>query len=239
MSKFKIMLILAFTLVTIQVQAADNISLKTPRGASVTVVANFPPGPGPFPTVILGPGTGTMKQKVNDVVENALIKHGIAVLRFEWAYYVKDKNGKPSDFDNTPEIEDFAAVVALAKVDKRVDANAIVVGGKSRGSRIAWKILRNDPSLLGVLQLTPVCTKDGFTVDQLYPELQLESRPSLWISGNADPACNNKTLYNFLSLAGGPARIAILRGDHGLALENTSNIAAELAADFVLELTKH
>jgi len=180
-----------------------------------------------------------MKQKINDIVENVLIKHNIAVFRFEWAYYVKDKNGKPSDSDRVPEIEDFRTVVSLAKADKRVDANAIIVGGKSRGTIIAWQTLRADPGLKGILQLTPVCTKDGFTVDQLYPELQLESRPSLWISGDADPACSNKKLYNFLSDSGGPARIAILRGDHGLGLENSSSLAAELAADFVLELTKH
>ena len=234
----KQLLFLASLLISHTVQAADAITVNTPRGAPITVVVNFPEGSGPFPAVILGPGTGTMKQKVNEVVERELLKNNIAVFRFEWAFYVKDKNGKPSDSDRSPEIEDFKTVVALAKASKQVDPKAIIVGGKSRGTIIAWQLLRDDPSLKGILQLTPVCSKEGFTADQLYPGLDSERRPSLWIAGDADSACKPKTLYSFLARAEGPARVAIVIGDHGLATESTSQLTAALSADFVLAVVK-
>jgi len=233
MTRLTQLLMAVLCLLSLPVQAADAVNVDTPRGSPISVVANFPEGKGPFHAVILGPGTGTMKQKINEVVERELLKHNIAVFRFEWAFYVKDKNGKPSDTDRSPEIEDFTTVVALAKADKRVDPNAIIVGGKSRGTVIAWQILRNDSTLKGILQLTPVCSKEDFTADQLYPDIANERRPSLWIAGDADSACNPKTLYSFLSRAGGPARAAIVIGDHGLATEPTSQLTAQLSADFI------
>uniref|UniRef100_UPI004036AADF alpha/beta hydrolase family protein n=2 Tax=Methylophilus sp. TaxID=29541 RepID=UPI004036AADF len=232
-------MITALMLASLPAKAADPVTVTTPRGAPITVVANFPEGPGPFTTVILGPGTGTMKQKINDVVERELLKNNIAVYRFEWAFYVKDKNNKPSDTDRSPELEDFSTVVALAKADKHVDPKAIIVGGKSRGTVIAWQILRNDPTLKGILQLTPVCSKEGYTADQLYPDLASERRPSLWIAGDADSACNIKTLYGFLAKAGGTARAAIVTGDHGLAGDATSHLTAEFSADFIKTLSKN
>jgi dienelactone hydrolase len=234
----KLILLIAALITTTQTMAADPIPIKTQRGALITVVANFPQGAGPFPAVVLGPGTGTMKQKINDVVEHELLKNNIAVFRFEWAFYVKDKNGKPSDTDRSPEIEDFTTVLELAKADKRVDRNAIIVGGKSRGTVIAWQVLRNDPTLKGILQLTPVCSKEGFTANELYPDITKENRPSLWIAGDADSACQPKTLYSFLSVAAGLARAAIVIGDHGLATHPTSQLTAELSAGFVLETIK-
>ncbi|MGP1718012.1 MAG: alpha/beta hydrolase family protein [Methylophilus sp.] len=229
-------LITTLILASLPAKAADPVTVTTPRGAPITVVANFPEGPGPFTTVILGPGTGTMKQKINEVVERELLKNNIAVYRFEWAFYVKDKNSKPSDTDRSPELEDFSTVIALAKADKHVDPKSIIVGGKSRGTVIAWQMLRNDPTLKGILQLTPVCSKQGFTADQLYPDLASESRPSLWIAGDADSACNINTLYGFLAHAGGPARAAIVIGDHGLAGDVTSQLTAAFSADFVSAL---
>ncbi|MFD1121447.1 alpha/beta family hydrolase [Methylophilus flavus] len=237
--RLAIPLLITALLISLHANAADPVTVTTPRGAPITVVANFPEGTGPFTTVILGPGTGTMKQKINEVVERELLKNNIAVYRFEWAFYVKDKNSKPSDADRSPEIEDFSTVVALAKADKHVNTKSIIVGGKSRGTIIAWQVLRNDPSLKGILQLTPVCSKEGFTADQLYPELGDERRPSIWIAGDADSACNINTLYSFLARAGGPARAAIVVGDHGLAGESTSHLAAAFSADFVLALGRN
>jgi dienelactone hydrolase len=227
------LLMTATCLLSLPLQAAEAITITTLRGAPITVTTNFPEGTGPFPAIVLGPGTGTMKQKINEVVESELLKHNIAVFRFEWAFYVKDKNAKPSDTDRSPEIEDFTTVLGLAKADKRVNRNHIIVGGKSRGTVIAWQVLRTDPTLKGILQLTPVCSKEGFTADQLYPEINSEPRPSLWIAGDADSACQPKTLYSFLARAGGAARAAIVIGDHGLATDSTSHLTAELSADFV------
>jgi len=218
-------------------QAAIATPVTTPRGAQVDVVAEYPDGPGPFPAIVLAPGTGSRSQKINDEVASSLKAHGFAVYRFDWAYYVKDRNGTPSDTDRAPELEDFATVLALTRHDKRIDGGNILVGGKSRGTIIAWRIFREDHALRGILQLTPVCTKDGFTPDQLYPELDREVRPSLWISGDVDPACNTKTLYDVMSRSARPGRVAILRGNHDLASDATGALAAALATDFAAAAT--
>jgi dienelactone hydrolase len=145
---------------------------------------------------------------------------------------VKDKKSLPSDTERAPEIEDLSTVVALAKAEARVDPSNILIGGKSRGTIIAWRVLRADPGLKGVVQLTPVCSKEGFTPAQLYPDLEKEHRPSLWVSGDADPACQSRTLYGFLAGGSPGARIDSLRGDHGLASEATSALAAAIVVDF-------
>ena len=217
-------------------QASESVTLTTPRGATVSAIVDVPRGKGPFPAVVLGPGTGSRQQKINDVVAAELLHQGIAVYRFDWAYYTHDAKATPSDSDRSPEIEDFRSVVALARHDPRIDTNRIAVGGKSRGTVIAWQVLRDDPALVGILELTPVCTKAGFTAEQLYPDLAQEKRPSLWLTGDHDPACKVPVLYNFLAGAGGPARVAILRGDHGLADDPTPQLAANLSADFLLSI---
>ncbi|WP_395670528.1 alpha/beta hydrolase family protein [Phenylobacterium sp.] len=208
-------------------------NVVTPRGAPILVEAQVPPGPGPFPAVVLAPGTGSMRQPLNDAVAASLRQQGFAVFRFEWAYYVRDKGSTPSDTDRGPEIEELTTVVDLARADARIDRARIFVGGKSRGSIIAWRVFRADPTLRGAVQLTPVCTKAGFTPAQLYPEIALETRPSLWVHGDVDPACRSRTLHGFLASAGERARSVGLRGDHGLSSATTSALAGALTADFV------
>lgn len=217
--------------------AADAALVRTPRGAAIRVIVQAPGGQGPFPAVVLAPGTGSLRQRINDVVADALQNEGFVVYRFDWAYYVRDSAAAPSDTNRAPEIEDLETVVALAKADQRVDPSRILVGGKSRGTIIAWRVLRRDPSLTAILQLTPVCTKAGFTPAQLYPDIAQEPRPSLWLAGDQDPACKSPTLYQFLSSAADTARIDILRGDHGLALQPSAALAAALAVDFAKAAT--
>lgn len=217
--------------------AAETLSGTTPRGVSITVVRDFPEGNGPFPAVILGPGRGSLKQKINEAVANTLKERGFAIFRFDWAYFVKDPNGAPSDTDLAPEIEDFATVIALAKSDSHVDSTNIVVDGKSLGTIIAWRVFRSDSSLKGLLQLTPVCNKEGFSPDQIYPDREEEKRPSLWIAGDVDSWCDIKGLYRLLLPYGGLGRLAILRGDHGLGIPETSALAGSLSADFVAAIT--
>jgi predicted alpha/beta-hydrolase family hydrolase len=226
-------LVLTTLVLTVGAAAAEPRSVLTPRGAPISVIEQIPEGPGPFPAVVLAPGTGTLNQKINDVVAAALQRRGFAVFRFEWAYYVKDRIGRPSDTDRAPEIEDLATVVALARADRRIDPSNVLVGGKSRGTIIAWRVLRADPGLKGIVQLTPVCTKEGFTPEQLYPDFGRETRPSLWIAGDDDPACEAKAFYRFIAGGGPGVRANGLRGDHGLATDQTSALAAAIAVDFV------
>jgi dienelactone hydrolase len=235
--------------------ASDPLHLTTPRGATVDVLQDRPSGPGPFPAIVLGSGAGyTMKLPILEHVAEALVAQGIAVFRFDWAYHVKDpEHGVPSK-DRAPEIEDMNAVLALARKQAWVDGSRIVVGGKSLGSIIAWRVLRATPDLKGALLLTPVCSPPGpapIAPDTNYPDVSHEGRASAWVLGDRDPVCKDPILYRFLAEAAGPARIAVLEGNHSFEdgpttdpvvaarAEREIDLASRLAADFVASLLAH
>jgi predicted alpha/beta-hydrolase family hydrolase len=138
-----LLLALSVSTFTARASASDPLRLTTSRGAVVDVLEDTPSGPGPFPTLVLGSGTGyTMKLPILERVAQALVAQGIAVFRFDWAYHVRDpEHGIPSK-DRAAEIDDMNAVVALARKQPWVDGSRIAVGGKSLGSIIAWRVLR-------------------------------------------------------------------------------------------------
>jgi alpha/beta superfamily hydrolase len=121
---------------------AQPIKLKTPRGAVLDVIAEFPAGDGPFPTVILAPGQGYhMGLPAMEQTAKEMVVQRIAVYRFNWAYFSNDaKNGQPSK-EYVAEIEDMTAVLTKVRSDPRVAKDKIAVAGKSLGSLVAWQVL--------------------------------------------------------------------------------------------------
>lgn len=230
--------------------AADAVSVVTPRGAKIAVIAEKPAGAGPFPAVVLGSGSGyDQRQPLLEKTAQALVAQGIAVYRFDWAYQVAGTKFAAQPKDRKAEIEDMNTVLALARRDSTIDSKRIAVAGKSLGSIIAWRVFRATPELKGVLLLTPVCSRaespDVSAVS--YPDLTQETRPVGWLLGDTDPACPTATLYRYVGAADKPARIAAIGGDHALevagadATRNTKNIAlaAQIAADYFAALLVH
>lgn len=238
---------------------AETLTARTPRGATLQVLADLPAGAGPFPAVVLASGTGYhMALPVLEQSARRLNAAGIAVYRFNWAYFSPSdgKPGRPSE-DLSLELEDMASVLALVRADARVDKDRISVGGKSMGSMVAWRTFRADSTLHSGLFLTPICsrqTKDEAmprgVADANYPGLAEESRPMSFIAGDRDPLCAPAFLYRFAaSNAGGKARVAVIGGDHSFetqvnatakgAITHARNIAAAAqgAADFVAEFS--
>lgn len=231
--------------------AAEPGRLETPRGAHLAVRADFPPGPGPFPTLVLAPGAGYhMDLPVLAETAAQLLARGFAVWRFNWAYFTADPaGGRPSD-ELTHEREDLLAVLDRALADPRVARERVFVGGKSMGSVVAWSVLRERPAVRGAVLLTPVCGRvvAGVPVaefDQNYPGVADERRPLLLVSGDQDPLCAPSVLYRLAALPSGPVRVAVLDGNHGLeapagsvdereaARRHNAALAATLVADFV------
>lgn len=223
--------------------------LDTPRGAPIEVLVERPPGKGPFPALVLAPGAGYhMRLPILDRNAKALLKRGVAVFRFNWAYFVRDgAQGKQSD-DRASEVEDMQTVLRLARSTASIDPARIYVGGKSLGSIVSWRVFRGDPALAGALLLTPVCTKPtqpSLQPEQNYPELSLDRRPVQWILGDADPVCEPRSLFRFLANAPRVHRVAVLDGNHSFERSATPEkvpsatterqlaLAAELAADFI------
>ena len=237
---------------------AQPIKLKTPRGAQLDVIAEFPAGDGPFATVILAPGQGYhMGLPAMEQTAKEMVVQRIAVYRFNWAYFSNDaKSGQPAK-DYVAEIEDMTAVLNKARNDPRVVKDKIAVAGKSLGSLVAWQILAKNKDIKGGLFLTPVCSEiqSGSAIAssiaaENYRNIGNEKRPLAFIAGEADPLCVAPVLYQYVSQAGGPTRISIVGGNHGFAhpkltgalgdevMKSNVKIVALLAADFVAELMR-
>ncbi|QDQ27890.1 hypothetical protein FNU76_16905 [Chitinimonas arctica] len=237
--------------------AAGTISLDTPRGAKLELIADLPEGKGPFPALILAPGTlYHMRQPLLARLAEDLRGRGVAVLRFDWAYFSRDKkSGLPGE-GNADELEDMRTVLNFARQDKRLDGKRMMLGGKSLGSLVGWRVFRSAPELQAALLLTPVCSRENqqgvpvAEMDANYPGLAEEKRPLALVSGERDPLCHNPILYSALSRAVRPVRVSIIGGDHGFRLgdgkdaatlaQNERNLALAVhaASDFVLTVLK-
>jgi len=234
--------------------AADELRITTPRGASVEVIADYPSGSGPFAAVILAPGQGYhMAAPLLVQTAQQFTARGIAVYRFNWAFYSKDpREGRPAP-DFSTEFEDMTAVLDRVRGDTRIDRAKIIAAGKSIGSVVAWKVFSENKDLKAGLFLTPLCSRwqkemNVFTprVENNYPGIAEEKRPISFVFGDQDVAfCSPSILYRHAAQAGGAARVAVLAGDHSFAnpalkgpegeaamLKNVGR-AADLSADFV------
>ena len=233
--------------------AAAPLKLSTPRGEPIEVLAEYPvrPSKAALPAVVLAPGSGYhMRLPVLESLARALVKQGIVVYRFNWAYFVKDPEKGTQSKDRAAEIEDLTTVLDAARRDPAVDKTRIALAGKSLGSIIAWRVLRAQPDVRAALLLTPVCSSSPTKTvvpEANYPEVSQEKRTSAWILGDADPACVPATLYRLLGTSSLPLRVDVVGGNHGfehgpatdkVAAARTSrtiDLVTRLSVDFLEE----
>lgn len=214
---------------------AQPITVPRGDGVSISAIVDLPAGAGKVPAVVLAPGQGYhMGLPVLESTARALNEQGIAVIRFNWGYFTAVPRGQPSA-DLSAELRDLQAVLAAARAHARIDAQRVSVGGKSLGSGVAWRAFVADRQLRSALLLTPVCSRipKGENAPrpearENYPGLDAETRPSLWISGDADPLCAPALLYAFAATGQRHTRVAVVGGDHGF--ENRALPAAEAEA---------
>ena len=220
----------------------ENITVHTSRGASVEVYVELPSGAGPFAAVVLAPGQGYhMRLPLLEQTARALVREGIAVYRFNWAYFTATPKGTPSE-QLTFELQDMQAVINLARTASHIDPKRIAVGGKSLGSLVAWQVFEKDKSLAGLLLMTPVCSRipDGQTepkseAAENYPGLAAESRPLAFVLGDQDSFCATDILQRFVSTLKVPPRISIMKGDHNFEVKGLTGTAGQAARDSNLQ----
>jgi predicted alpha/beta-hydrolase family hydrolase len=250
-----LLLLFATTLFATSSRAEDMVA-TTSAGTRISVTADFPPGDGPHPGLVLAPGTGYhMSLPAMEATARALNEQGVAVFRFNWSYFTAQPKGQPSE-DLSKELQDIQAVLSAARKHPKSLANNFSIGGKSLGSIVAWRTFIADPSLRSGLFLTPVCSRvpkgellPNPVAQQNYPGLDTERRPVLFILGDKDTLCATAVLYKFAGANAEIARVAIVGGDHGYEdkalppaagdAARSRNIAAVavLAASFVAELS--
>lgn len=111
------------------------------QAAGLQFIADFPPGSGPFPTMILAPGQGYhMRLPAMTRTAKALVDQGMAVYRFDWSYFTAEPKGNPSA-DLSSELRDMQEVIATARRDERVDPDRVSWAASrwallSRGGRL-------------------------------------------------------------------------------------------------------
>jgi predicted alpha/beta-hydrolase family hydrolase len=216
--------------------SADEFIVSSAHGGKVSVIAEFPDGPGPHPTLVLAPGQGYhMRLPVLEETGKALVRSGIAVFRFDWAYFTAAPRGRPSE-GLTKELQDVEAVISAARGHAKVDRRRMAIGGKSLGSGVAWRAFVADDSLRSAFLLTPVCSRvpAGQSVpkpeaDENYPGFSGQQRPILLISGDSDPLCATQTLLRFAAGGSPKARVAIVGGDHSFESRGLEPSAAQAA----------
>ncbi|MBT9489600.1 MAG: alpha/beta fold hydrolase [Rubrivivax sp.] len=233
-------------------RAADD-NVVNARGQRLAVQVDWPSGDSKVPAVVLAPGQGYhMALPAMEALSRALTQQGVAVFRFNWAYFSAEPKGQPSD-DLSRELQDLQAVVAAARRHPRVVPENLTVAGKSLGSVVAWQALAADAKLRGALLLTPICSRvpKGDTVprdetSENYPQFAQERRPTLWVAGDRDPLCATSVLYRFAGAQAQTARVAVVGGDHSFEQRTGSSAEAALkrnlaavsavSAGFVAEL---
>ena len=221
---------------------ATDSRANTPRGSPVEMLVEIPEGPGPFPALVLAPGQGYhARLPLLERTAKELIARGVAVIRFNWAYFSKDGNkGKPAH-DLSTEVEDMAAVLSETRKLARIDSHRVAVAGKSLGSLVAWRMFRSDAKLRSAALLTPVCidmTSDSRRDAALtnYPDISINTRPLLLLAGDADAICPVRFLYGAAATIGGGARVVVVGGDHGFATKVGNNAAQDSEASMALAI---
>lgn len=224
--------------------------ISTPRGQPVEMLLDIPSGAGPFPVLLLAPGQGYhARLPLLENVAQSLKGKGVAVVRFDWAYFSKDpKSGEPSD-GLVKEVEDFRAVLNALKQVKSLDLGRLALGGKSLGTLVSWQVFRDEPSAIASVLLTPVCIsrnddKATEATFENYVGLQKNGRALLMVAGELDSICPSRFLYSAASRIPGHTRAAVIGGDHSFRVtdgddakhqsEVNLELAVRITTDFVV-----
>lgn len=203
--------------------------LKTPRGGELELKLQMPPGQN-YPILILAPGQScNSRRPFFEAMAQAAREAKVGLVRLEWSYCVTNSaNPQPSD-DLSAESADLRAVLDYVRKLPGVKPSQLLIGGKSLGSLVSWKVFKTEPALKAAALLTPVCSYDQdeqgkplATRQKLtgenYPELAKEARPLLFLFGNQDSLCYPPILYESLAQTKGNATVEVFGGGHSLNL---------------------
>ncbi len=202
--------------------------VTNPRGKIVKGFIHYSDNEGASAAVVLAPGRGyNMDLPLTKGLAEKLAASGVSAVRFDWAYY--SEGGKPSQ-DLKDELEDFSSVIEFLGSKIKIDANKIIVAGKSMGSVVSFKYFNQNPKPVGLMLLTPICAnwyddkgneleKPTNGGEKNYPKLLLETRDIVFLLGDQDfDSCPIPFLYDFLKDSKGNVKTVVVGGDHGLTI---------------------
>ena len=176
-------------------------------------IVNVPDAPGNYAVVVIAPGGEYhMGLPIIQSLANELAEQGIASIRFNWR---SQSRGEKVDMTNmAPQKQDMADAIKLALAHAHIDADRVILAGKSFGSIVALDAFKATPDALGAILLTPVC-EPPMDLDTLYPDVQTTDRPVAVILGDNDWLCPVPSYYGQTTTANANLKTMMVSGDHG------------------------
>lgn len=211
-------------------QVSEWQKLKTPRGSVLEMQLQMPAQATNYPILILAPGQScNARRPFFEAMAQAAREANVGLVRLEWSYCVADSSKPQPSEDLSAEAEDLSTVLDYVRKLPGVKASQLLMGGKSLGSLVTWKVLAQEPTLKAAALLTPVCSYDRDDqgqplaarknlVDENYPNLAQEKRPLLFLLGNQDSLCHPPILYQALAQTQGNVSAEVFGGGHSLNL---------------------
>lgn len=214
--------------------ASANYTQKivTPRGEEMEVTIHEASS-SKNPTIIVAPGQScNSKGPLFETIGKVGPSFGFNVIRFEWAYCLKDPTNPIPSSDLSKEIEDFKTALQFSQKLDFVDSDKILIAGKSLGSIVAYSVFKDMPNAKALALLTPICSvatdddgnplpKPRNVCEEYYPGLKTDSRSVLMTMGDNDDACITNMLFDYLKDANRNIQVSVAGGDHGFRLKKS------------------
>ncbi|MDA0654647.1 MAG: dienelactone hydrolase family protein [Proteobacteria bacterium] len=173
--------------------------------------------PGAGPVVALAHGAGApMDSPFLNEIADGIHRHGIAVVRFEFAYMrQRRQDGSRRPPDSAPKLLDEWRAV-IAKIDGNgVAPERLVIGGKSMGGRIA-SMVADETGVAGLACLGyPFHPPGRAAAPARVAHLADLKTPALFVQGTRDAFGSRDDVAGY-KLAHGIKLFWIEDGDHGL-----------------------
>jgi predicted alpha/beta-hydrolase family hydrolase len=230
--KARLLITILFLFGSVAFAVGETKKIITPRGSELEVTVHAA-STANSPTIIIAPGQScNSKGPLFETLGNKGPLANFTVVRFEWAYCLKDPTKPIPSADLKNEIEDYLTVLSYAKTLPSVDANKILISGKSLGSVVAYSVFKSTPAAKALILLTPICSyttdENGKPLpepmqvcDESYPEMKKDSRPIIMTMGDQDSLCILNVLFSYLKDSSGNIQVSVAGGDHGFRLKNS------------------
>lgn len=192
-----------------EIGAVDAIQLR-PRGALALYVMAH------------GAGAGMRHAFMEDMAE-ALAAHGIATLRYQFAYMQRGRGGP----DRPPKL---TAVVRAAVKQARKSRLPLLAGGKSMGGRMT-SLAHSEQPLAGVQGLVFLgfpLHRPGVPATERAQHLRAIELPMLFLQGERDKLADLRKLRGVHRRLGRLAKLHLIpQGDHSFAVPKRTGLSRE------------
>ncbi len=177
-----------------------DVTIQVSGGARIAGTLTLPPGPGPFPAVLLINGSGPTDRdetlvghKPFLVIADALTRRGVAVLRYD-KRGVGASTGRSPDLTTADYLADAKAALAWLRLRPEVDPRRVGLLGHSEGAEIAPMIAAEDPKVAFMVMLAaPAVPGDQLLLAQSRALLQAQGAPPERVAAAASA---NRDIYD-------------------------------------------